>query len=250
MAVAFDAVTTEIVSDTTFNHACGGTDRSLAILLAWKESSTAAVPTSVKFDGTDLTLISFILRDVSKASAIYLPTVEPPTGSKIVLLDWGGDPPTSSFCLAAVSFTGAKADQSASNDNTLASASSTSPDVDVTTVSGDMVVCALHMWLDLGQVPVSDNDERFVVDTSDSLGVAAGETVAAVGTTTNTGFSWGNGRALTMCAAQIQQAAAGGPTVPDQTNPATSQMMGSGGMVGGVIMKRRDRIYVPERLNA
>lgn len=208
MSVAFDAVTTETTSDTTFSHTCGGTNRALAILVHWKESSTAAPPISVKFNGVTLTQISFVIHDVSKATAIFLSNQEPPTGSQTVLLDWGGDPPTSSFALVAISFTGAKADQSGSNENTLAGAGQTSPDIDVTTVSGDMVVSGIHMWLDSGQVPVGDNDERYSVDTSDSLGRAAGETVAASGTTTNTGFSWTNGRAMTLCGVQIQQVAA------------------------------------------
>ncbi|KKK93444.1 hypothetical protein LCGC14_2692790, partial [marine sediment metagenome] len=41
----------------------------------------------------------------------------------------------------------------------------------------------------------------------------------------------------------------GGPD-EEETLPARSQLTNSGGMVGGVIMKRRDRIYVPERLAA
>lgn len=45
----------------------------------------------------------------------------------------------------------------------------------------------------------------------------------------------------------IGQAAAG-VTVPDQTLAPTSQMTNSGGMVGNMNMKRRDRIYVPEEL--
>ncbi len=47
----------------------------------------------------------------------------------------------------------------------------------------------------------------------------------------------------------VKAPAAVGPTVPDQTLAPTSQMTNSGGMVGGVIMKRRDRIYVPEELH-
>ena len=44
------------------------------------------------------------------------------------------------------------------------------------------------------------------------------------------------------------KAPAVGPTVPDQTLAPTSQMTNSGGMVGNIYMKRRDRIYMPVEL--
>ena len=47
----------------------------------------------------------------------------------------------------------------------------------------------------------------------------------------------------------VKAPAAVAVTVPDQTLAPTSQMTNSGGMVGNVIMKRRDRIYVPEQLH-
>jgi len=257
MAITVDTETyledvSAVPNPVTFSHSVTvGTD-FLVVIVAQRGGDLAAV--TVTYGGDAMTKAVTAIQGTAGPGIWY--RADPRTGPNTVSIGMG----TGSACFAglAVSLDGVK--KSDPIDATAKVENEDDPSFDITSIADNCWLMDAMIARGNPVTSVQGTETGRTDWTTDFEFEPGGNEAACLSTKyedvspadtktfsyTNTGELTGH---VAACAVSIEPVAAG-PTVPDQTLAPTQSQMNSGGMVGNVIMKRRDRIYVPERLAA
>lgn len=187
MALAFDAVSNAHGNGTgpfTFAHSCSGSDRLLLVLIAHYYLDD--VVSGVTYNGDALTAVPNGEDNNGQFNITLYYMVAPDTGSNTVSVSTTGS--VYDIGMIAMSFTGA--DQSTPLGTAVtATGSSTTPSVNISSASGEIVVDGLII-VHSGTLTVgADQTQRVNTNTANAFIKYASSTESGVSSTT---MSWSN----------------------------------------------------------